>query len=126
MGCAYPLMFAHVQVFGDPPFKKEPLPYHYQGEPFWQYFHQEESWWDDSNRFEDPFEDVDEEDEFMKPLKRSNSYEILEVDRDADENEIKRAFRKKCLKTHPDKVGGDGEMFRKVKEAYDTLICMFH
>ena len=26
MGCAYPLMFSHVLVAGDPPFKKEPLP----------------------------------------------------------------------------------------------------
>lgn len=125
MNCAYPLMFSHVQVFGDPPLKKEPLPHYYQGEPFWQYFYQEESWFNDSNRFEDPFEDVDEEDDFIKPLKRSNSYEILEVDRDADESEIKRAFRKKALETHPDKIGGDGEMFRKVKEAYDTLINYF-
>ena len=125
MGCAYPLMFSHVQVFGDPPFKKEPLPDYYQGETFWEHFHKEESWFDDSNRFEDPFEDVDDDDDFVKPLKKSNSYEILEVDRDADESEIKRAFRKKALETHPDKVGGDGEMFRKVKEAYDTLINYF-
>jgi preprotein translocase subunit Sec63 len=55
------------------------------------------------------------------PLKRSNSYEILGIDRDADEEEIKKAFRKMALKTHPDK-GGDEEQFKKVREAYECLI----
>jgi hypothetical protein len=59
MGCAYPLMFSHVLVAGDPPFKNEPLPHYYQGETYWQYFYKEESWFDDSNIFDNPFVDHD-------------------------------------------------------------------
>jgi DnaJ-domain-containing protein 1 len=33
-------------------------------------------------------------------------YEILEVDRNASEDEIKRSFRKKAMQHHPDR-GGD-------------------
>jgi len=98
------------------------LPKHYQGEKYWQYFHKEETWFDDSNIFENPFEDLPDDDDMMvKPLKRSNSYEILGVDKDADEDEIKRAFRKKALETHPDR-GGKKEDFVKVREAYECLI----
>ena len=125
MGCAYPLMFSHVLVAGDPPFKNEPLPHYYQGETYWQYFYKEESWFDDSNVFGNPFEDhhgQDYEEEDFHPLKRSNSYEILGIDRDADEDEIKKAFRKRALEVHPDKNGGSHEEFIKVREAYECLI----
>jgi DnaJ homolog subfamily C member 7 len=64
-------------------------------------------------------------DDEIKPLKRSNSYDILEIDEDADENEIKKAFRKKALETHPDKTGGDDELFKKVREAYETIMKYF-
>jgi DnaJ homolog subfamily A member 2 len=38
-------------------------------------------------------------------------YKILEVSKDATQDEIKKAFRKKALKEHPDK-GGDPEKVR--------------
>jgi len=35
--------------------------------------------------------------------------------------EIKQAFRKRALETHPDQ-GGDAEAFRAVREAYDEAL----
>ena len=49
-----------------------------------------------------------------------NYYEILGVNEDAGQDEIKRAYRKLVVIHHPDK-GGDKEQFQKIQEAYDTL-----
>ena len=54
-------------------------------------------------------------------MKRSSSYDILGIDEDSEDEDIKKAFRKKALIHHPDK-GGDPEEFRKVREAYEILI----
>jgi DnaJ-domain-containing protein 1 len=43
----------------------------------------------------------------------------LDVDRDADADEVKRAYRERVKETHPDQ-GGDEEAFRRVREAYAT------
>ena len=51
-------------------------------------------------------------------------YKILGVGRKADEEEIKRAYRKLALKLHPDKNPGDKqaeERFKEINEAYDVL-----
>lgn len=51
-------------------------------------------------------------------------YEILGVKRDANDNEIKAAYRKLALKWHPDKHKGDLEAEKKFKEinvAYEIL-----
>lgn len=51
-------------------------------------------------------------------------YEILEVSRDADSGEIKKAYRKQALKYHPDRNEGDKEAeekFKLVNEAYQVL-----
>jgi len=47
-------------------------------------------------------------------------YDLLGVDKNANEQEIKKAFRKKALKEHPDR-GGDEEKFKKFSEAYEVL-----
>lgn len=99
------------------------LPEHYQRDPYMKYsnFEREEHFYDDSNFFGNPFE----EERSFNPIRRSKSHEILEVDEDADDTEIKQAFRKKALQTHPDKIGGDGEEFKRVREAYEFLINLF-
>lgn len=56
-------------------------------------------------------------------------YKVLEVDRNASVDEIKKAYRNMALKFHPDKVGYLGEdirkaaeeKFQKVNEAYDKI-----
>lgn len=51
---------------------------------------------------------------------RAEAYATLGVDPDADEGEIKRAYREKVKEVHPDR-GGDEEAFRSVTRAYDRL-----
>lgn len=48
-------------------------------------------------------------------------YEILGLDKSASIEDIKRAYKKLALKYHPDKNGGDSDMFRKINEAYQFL-----
>ena len=51
-------------------------------------------------------------------------YEILNVNRDADEAEIKKAYRKLAIQFHPDKNPGDKaaeDKFKEATEAYEVL-----
>lgn len=51
-----------------------------------------------------------------------NFYQILGVGKDADENELKLAFRNFAKRNHPDRVGPQGtDAFVGVKDAYDAL-----
>ena len=52
---------------------------------------------------------------------KEDYYEILGLSSDASDDDIKRAYRKLALKTHPDKNGGDDAMFKKINLAYETL-----
>lgn len=47
-------------------------------------------------------------------------YEILNISKDADEDAIKKAYRKLALKYHPDK-GGDAKMFQALSLAHSIL-----
>ena len=46
-------------------------------------------------------------------------YAILGVSRDADQSEIKKAYRKKARELHPD-YGGDEEAFKELSVAYES------
>lgn len=48
-------------------------------------------------------------------------YEILEVPTSAKADEIKKAYRKKSKKAHPDMKGGSQEAFIQVENAYAVL-----
>ena len=50
-------------------------------------------------------------------------YEILGVGEDASQDEIKKAYRKKAKKYHPDSNSeeADEEKFKKINKAYDVL-----
>jgi molecular chaperone DnaJ len=47
-------------------------------------------------------------------------YSVLGVDKNASQDEIKKAFRKKAHQYHPDK-GGDEQKFNEINEAYQIL-----
>lgn len=53
-----------------------------------------------------------------------NYYDILEVTKEANQEEIKKAYRKLAMQYHPDRNIGDSEAevkFKEVQEAYDIL-----
>lgn len=59
----------------------------------------------------------------------NSDYKILEIDRSASDEEVKKAYRKMANKFHPDKVASEGEevqraateKFKKVQEAYENI-----
>lgn len=58
------------------------------------------------------------------PQSKRDYYEVLGVDRDASEGELKKAYRKQAKKYHPDVNPGDKTAevkFKEVNEAYEIL-----
>ncbi len=60
----------------------------------------------------------------LKKSQRKDYYKILAVAKDADDKEIKKAYRKLAVVHHPDKNPGDENAearFKDIGEAYETL-----
>jgi molecular chaperone DnaJ len=57
-------------------------------------------------------------------MAKRDYYEVLEVARDATEDDLKKAYRRLAMKYHPDRNQGDSAAeakFKEVNEAYDIL-----
>ena len=57
-------------------------------------------------------------------MSKRDYYETLEVSRDASASELKKAFKKKAMKFHPDRNPDNpeaAEKFKEAAEAYDVL-----
>jgi DnaJ family protein C protein 7 len=60
----------------------------------------------------------------VKKAQRKDYYKIMGLEKTADANDIKRAYRKMAVKLHPDKNPGDPQAedkFKDMQEAYETL-----
>jgi len=60
----------------------------------------------------------------LKKSKRKDYYKILDIEKDAGETEIKKAYRKLAIIHHPDKNPDDeaaADRFKDIGEAYETL-----
>ena len=60
----------------------------------------------------------------LKKSKRKDYYKILGVEKDASDNDIKKAYRKLAIVHHPDKNPDDQDAaarFKEIGEAYETL-----
>ena len=54
-------------------------------------------------------------------LEHDDYYDVLGVDKGADDTQIQKAYRRRAVQIHPDKTGGDRRAFDKVAEAYHVL-----
>ena len=50
-----------------------------------------------------------------------DAYEALDLDRTADQETIRSAYRERAKRLHPDGEDGDEEAFKELNEAYETL-----
>jgi len=54
-------------------------------------------------------------------MSKKDYYSVLDIDKNATDEDIKKSYRKLALKYHPDKNMGDDNMFKEISEAYSVL-----
>ncbi len=60
----------------------------------------------------------------MSTMSKTSYYDILEISQEANDEEIKKAYRAKAMQYHPDRNPGDAEAeekFKEAAEAYEVL-----
>ena len=60
----------------------------------------------------------------METMTKRDFYEVLDLSKDATENDIKKAYRKLAMEFHPDRNAGSKEAeekFKEASEAYEVL-----
>ena len=58
-------------------------------------------------------------------MSKRDYYEVLGVNKSADESEIKKAYRKLAMKYHPDRNQGDTDAEAKFKEASEAYSILY-
>ena len=59
-------------------------------------------------------------------MAKRDYYEVLGINKNADEASIKRAYRTLAMKYHPDRNPGDeqaADIMKEINEAYAVLTC---
>lgn len=82
----------------------------------------------DEEEFEKQKKGTDEQNEECAAfLKKTCYYEILDIDRESNEDEIKKSYKKLAIKFHPDKNQSENaaEVFKKVK-LFCKIYFRFH
>ena len=63
-------------------------------------------------------------------MSQRDYYEVLGVDKNADEAKIKKAYKRLAMKYHPDRNSGDKagaeKKFKEVRKAYDVISCLLY
>tara|TARA_R110001592_G_scaffold160185_2_gene392245 strand:- start:452 stop:874 length:423 start_codon:yes stop_codon:yes gene_type:complete len=55
----------------------------------------------------------------------NEDFKIMGLKKSSSREDLKKAYKKMSLKTHPDKIGGDGSTFKRMRQAFDNIMNKF-